>query len=380
MERAATDFRRSRRRVVLPLVVGITVFVLQLSGQYGAGLGYALLLVSVVLLTGGVAALGLLVFTRKFSAETLTGAMRWLFLVGAWMYVIGVFDLSGHFVMEGLAGRVEMKWLLFGPTALAALALFDIGMYRILYQKNRPSWDRYHRYISRENAEPALMRKTFLEDVVMHSSLISVSGFRWLRHTLIFWGFALLFGVEVIAVFIREGIPAFGYADIWEIAGHPVRVAFDFAFDFFGFLVLVGCLLSFIWRIRVGKSEEKKFADTPSVLFLFFVVVTGFVVEAARLVIDGFPAGSCYSFVGWTIARMTSESGHVLVALHTPMWYFHVFGSLAFIAYVPVFRLVHSCATPIGRMMNSQKRILANKRMHSLSGLLSSMSKNDHKS
>ena len=380
MVRAVTDIRRSRRRVVLPLVVGITVFVLQLSGQYGAGLGYALLLVSVVFLTGGVAALGLLVFTRKFSAETLTGAMRWLFLVGAWMYVIGVFDLSGHFVMEGLAGRVEMKWLLFGPTALAALALFDIGMYRILYQKNRPSWDRYHRYISRENAEPALMRKTFLEDVVMHSSLFSVSGFRWLRHTLIFWGFALLFGVEVIAVFIREGIPAFGYVDIWEIAGHPVRIAFDFAFDFFGFLVLIGCLLSFLWRLQVGKSEEKKFADTPSVLFLFFVVVTGFVVEAARLAIDGFPAGSCYSFVGWTIARMTSESGQVLAAVYTPMWYFHVFGSLAFITYVPVFRLVHSCATPIGRMMNSQKRILADKRMHSLSGLLSSMSKNDHKS
>ena len=63
------------------------------------------------------------------------------------------------------------------------------------------------------------------------------------------------------------------------------------------------------------------------------------------------------------------DNAKLLVGAYTPMWYFHVFGSLAFIVYVPAFRLIHSCATPIGRMICSQKEILASKRMYSIGGL-----------
>jgi len=52
------------------------------------------------------------------------------------------------------------------------------------------------------------------------------------------------------------------------------------------------------------------------------------------------------------------------------LWYIHVLGSCAFIAYVPVKRLVHSCATPVGRLMNSQKGLLAAKRQSTLAGLM----------
>ena len=61
------------------------------------------------------------------------------------------------------------------------------------------------------------MRRTLVEDVILHRTLRSVSGFRWLKHTLIFWGFALMFAAELLAVFVREGFPAFGWSDIWEI-------------------------------------------------------------------------------------------------------------------------------------------------------------------
>ncbi|MEK9722065.1 MAG: hypothetical protein VW405_01095, partial [Rhodospirillaceae bacterium] len=55
---------------------------------------------------------------------------------------------------------------------------------------------------------------------------------------------------------------------------------------------------------------------------------------------------------------------------YDPLWYLHVFGSCAFIAYVPAKRLIHSCATPMGRLMNSQTGMLAAKRAASLGGLL----------
>ena len=370
MNDSVKELRRRRRRMFLPLVIGIVIFSLKLSGQYGPGSGYGLLLVSVLLMFAGVKALSILVFTNLFSTDTLIGAMRWLFWTGGWLYVIAVFDLSGYFTAEALAGNVELRWILFGPLAVATLAIFDIGMYQILVQRNRPNWNRYRQHITRENSQPALARKTFLMDVVLHANLLSVSGLRWLRHTLIYWGFALLFGVEIIAVFIREGIPAFGMTDIWEIPGHPVRLAFDFAFDFFGLMVLVGCILSFAWRIKVSQAEEKKYADTPSVLFLFLVVLTGYIVEAARFVTDGMPDGAGFSFVGVTIVYLMSDSAKLLTGIYTPIWYIHVFGSLAFIVYVPAYRMVHSCAVPIGRIITSQKEILFKKRMNSIKGLM----------
>ena len=76
------------------------------------------------------------------------------------------------------------------------------------------------------------MRQTLVDDVVLHKALFSVSGFRWFKHTLIFWGFALMFAAEFIAVFLREGLPAFGMHDIWPESANPIRLAFDFVFDF----------------------------------------------------------------------------------------------------------------------------------------------------
>lgn len=371
MNEAITVARRHRRRIILPIVVGIILFIIQLSGQYSAGLAYGLLFVSVVLLIAGMAALALLVFTRVGDSKSLGATMRWLFTVAGWTYVIGIFDLSGHFIAQALIGQVELQWIFFGPAALVSIVLFDIGMYQVIYSKNQPTWERYRQHIRREDAEPTAMRDTFIADVAFHTNLMSVSGLRWLRHTLMFWGFALLFAVEVVAVFVREGFPAFGWTDIWEILDHPVRLAFDFAFEFFGFMVLAGCLLAFIWRIKASNTDESKYADTPSAVFLFLVVLSGFLLEGGRLAMDGLPAGSGFSFVGWIFASMSPGESGFLASAYTPLWYLHVFGSLGFIVYVPAHRLAHSCATPIGRMMNSQKKILARKREHSLRGLMS---------
>ena len=141
---------------------------------------------------------------------------------------------------------------------------------------------------------------------------------------------------------------------------HNLRV------DFFGLMVLLGCLLSFVWRIRARQSAELKFADTPSAVFLFFVVISGFLLEGLRLA-ETDVVGSGYSFVGTAFACIIPSS---LQSVTSPLWYIHVFGSLIFIIYVPSHRLVHSCATPIGRLMTSQKKMLVKKRMNSLKGLL----------
>lgn len=342
---------------------------LGVTGVAGAGWGYGLFFASVLLLAGAAGALALLALTRAFDTDRLLGSAAWLGLLGAWLYVLAVGALAGHYTHETFAGRMELRWILFGPAVLAALVVLDVGLYRALVGKNLPAWRRYRGVIRRDLANPEAMRRTLVDDIVLHRSLRSVSGFRWLKHTLIFWGFGLMFAAELLAVFVREGFPAFGWPDIWEVASHPVRLAFDFVYDFTGLMVLVGCALAIGWRVVVQGTEAQKFTDTPTAVFLFLVVATGFVVEGMRL--GAVPeALHGVSFVGSVFARMTPAAAGPGSTIYEVSWLVHVLGSCAFIAYVPAKRLVHSCATPMGRLMHSQRELLAAKKHAALAGLM----------
>ena len=356
-------------RILRPTAGAGAWFLLGVTGIVGAGWGYGLFFASVLLLAGAATAFALLVVTRAFDGDRLRGSAAWLGILGLWAYVGAVGALAGHYTLETFEGRMELRWILFGPAVLAALVVLDVGLYRMLVGKNLPTWRRYRDVIRRDLANPQAMRRTFVDDVIVHRTLRSVSGFRWLKHTLILWGFALMFAAEMLAVFVREGFPAFGWPDIWEVASHPVRLAFDFVYDFTGLMVLVGCALAIGWRIAVQGTEEQKFTDTPTAVFLFLVVLSGFVVEGMRLA--ALPeALHGVSFVGTVFAMATPAAAGPGSTAYEALWLVHVLGSCAFIAYVPLKRLVHSCATPMGRLMHSQRELLAAKKQAVLTGLM----------
>jgi len=178
-----------------------------------------------------------------------------------------------------------------------------------------------------------------------------------------------MFAFELAAVFLREGVPAFGWRDVWREPGHPVRLAFDFAFDLTGLMVLAGCLLALAWRWSVNGLPERKYADTPTTLFLLFVVASGFVVEGARIAISPGAAHGA-SFVGSAFAWPIAHMGLAGAGFHKALWVTHALAACAFIAYVPIKRLVHTCATPLGRLMNSQQGLLAVKKRGVLGAML----------
>ncbi len=348
--------------------VSLALFVLGAAGTLTEAWGYALLLVSALLLLGSTVLFSVFIFSRQFETAALKTGFTWLFLIGAAFYVIGAAALGGYFLHEALLGRLELKWILFGPAILAALVVRDLGLYRILVGKNLPTYRRYGSIISREAGDPAAMRRTLLDEVLLQKSLFSVSRLRWLRHALIFWGFVLLFATELFAVLFREILAAFGWAGLWA-EGHPLRIAFDLAFEVFGLAVLLGCLLAFLWRWLARGTEAEKFHDTPTAAFLFVVVSSGFLVEALRIGIAAPDPIHAVSFVGYALAGALDLGAGVYSVLYEPLWWGHVFGSCLFIAYVPVKRLIHSCATPMGRLMSSQKGLLEAKRRASISGL-----------
>lgn len=350
------------------LGVAGALLLIGLVGVSHAAVGYGLFLISTLLLGAGLSLLGLYALTRLFETGALRRAFVSAFWMGAWGYVWAVAALAGYFIHEALAGRIEWKFIIFGPVILAAIIILDVGIWRVIVERNRPTIDRIGDLWTREALDQGAMRRALLDEVVLHRSLLAVSPFRWLRHQLIFWGFGLMFVVEVVAVAFREAFPAFGWTDLWYEPAHPVRLAFDFAYDFTGLMVLIGCVLALAFRMMVQGREEQKYTDTPTALFLLVVVVTGFLVEGSRMALAADAPAAWVSFVGMAFAPISPSSP----AAYETIWMIHMFAACGFIAYVPLKRMIHSCATPIGRLLSSQQALMAEKKRRVLGGLFRS--------
>lgn len=354
----------SGRPALLGLAAALAL--IGLAGYSHAAVGYALFLIATLLVGLGSGLLGVFALSRAFDGEALRRAYAGAFWAGAWSYVLAVAALSGYYVHEAFAGRVELRFILFGPAILAAIAVLDVGIWRVIVQRNLPTIGRFGDLWRRDSLDQEALRRTLLNEVLLHKTLFSVSPYRWARHQLILWGFGLMFLIELVAVAFREAFPAFGWIDLWDQPLHPLKLAFDLAYDLTGLAVLAGCLMALWFRIRVNGTEQQKFTDTPTAAFLAVVVLTGFLTEGARLAQMPDAPGNWASFVGAAFAPIApaSETGHEV------LWIVHALMACAFIAYVPLKRLIHSCATPLGRLANSQTGLLSAKKKRSLSGLM----------
>lgn len=347
------------------ILAGLLI-VLGLVGQSHAAIGYALFLIATLLLFSGVVLLSIFALTRWFDTAVLRQTFTCAFWMGAWTYIFAVSSFIGYYVYEAAMGNVPLRYILFGPAILAAIVILDVGIYRIIVQRNLPTFRRFGDLWNRDSLDQDALARTLVDEVVLHRTLFTVSPFRWVRHQLIFWGFGLMFLVEIVAVAFREAFPAFGWTDIWHIPDHPVRLAFDLAYDLTGLMLLVGCLFALAFRVMAHGKAEQKFTDTPTTVFLLVVTVTGFMLEGARLGLE--PAGSATtwaSFVGLAFVPISPTGERAIEAL----WIFHALVVCGFIAYIPLKRMIHSCATPVGRLANSQKTLLAAKKANVLAGL-----------
>ncbi len=361
----AAGFTVKQPRTKALLAVAALLLLLGLVGVSHAAVGYGLFMIATFMILAGCGLLAIFGLTRAFDSDSLRRAYVVAFWLGAWTYVLAVAALSGYYVYEALAGRIDWKYIIFGPAALAAIVALDIGIWRVVVQRNLPTAKRFGDLFSREALDQGALRRTLVDEVILHRTLFGVSRFRWLRHQLMFWGFGLMFVVELTAVAFREAFPAFGWTELWHEPGHPIRLAFDFAFDLTGLMVLIGCGLALLFRASAGDGVERKYADTPTVWFLLFVTVSGFLVEGARMALESGAPGEAVAFVGLAFSLLFG-SGSLVV--HEVLWIVHALAACAFIAYIPFHRMVHFCATPIGRLFNSQSGLLAAKKARAISG------------
>jgi nitrate reductase gamma subunit len=331
--------------------------------------GLLAVLVGISLLGLSVIWLSLMLFAQNIATQSILRGFQCIFVIGVGLFLTGLFVLSGIYLLRASSDQMEAKWILFWPMIVFACIIFWIGMYFKIGSHNFETFQRWKHFLRRDDADPRSFRRYLIDEIILQKQLRVESRLRWTRHILIFWGFVLLFIADILLAFVNDFLPVFGWSQFLHNE-NVIRLALDFLLDFFGMMILVGTSIALIRASLVREADQRIYNDTLTSTFLFVVVVSGYFLEGFRLAAEPYEPYMVYSFVGNFIATFLRGKNLPISSFHQGLWLFHVILSSVFIAYFPVKRLVHSCATPIGKMMQSQQLMLERKVMGVASGLL----------
>jgi len=350
------------------ILVGIISLSLTLSGALSIRWGIWPYLMGISVTVLGVIWLSLIIFYQDVETKVFVKGFKYLVISGLCSIVVGLSLLTGIYLRTIFSGQMEARWILFWPMILGACIIFGVGVYRKIIITNIETLQRWERFLDRKGTEPRAFLRRLWEDIIFQKTLREQSKIRWMRHILIYWGFILLLATDILFAFSLEYLPILGFPYISEVP--HIRTIFKFFLECFGLMILVGVSLALIWGFAVRKTDNKIYRDTPTAIFLLTVVLTGYAVEGARFASIPYTPAMEYSFVGNFIASLIRDRGLSYGPLHQVSWFVHVILSCIFIAYFPLKRLIHSCATPLGKLMQSQRILLEKKITGVASGLL----------
>jgi len=220
-------------------------------------------------------------------------------------------------------------------------------------------------------ARPGWYMQVLITDVIFHKKLYGQSFYRWLAHTLLVFGFVATFTVDMIKGFTTgylvewsHRIPALSFAHVFETGA--IRPFLDFFLEFFSFLILVGCVLATIRRFVLKPSQLRtEEEDIITLLFILFLVLSGFFIEGYRIAHPEVTASRVYmanftpasannwvSFGGYFLAHWLKD---VQINAHF-LWYFHVVPSLAWLIYIPHSKLLHIFTSSLTVLSDRSKK------------------------
>jgi hypothetical protein len=87
--------------------------------------------------------------------------------------------------------------------------------------------------------------------------------------------------------------------------------------------------------------------DTAAVIFVFLIILSGFLLEGFRLATLPPSSTIKFSFLGNLIGSWLRPFELPWTVCHYYLWIFHGFISLAFVAYIPFGKIRHFIACPI---------------------------------
>ena len=185
---------------------------------------------------------------------------------------------------------------------------------------------------------------SMLQDVILQKRVMR-GGWPGVLHGLFFWGFLVLI-VGTTLIFIQADFtdPVFGYI---FLKGSFYKL-FSIALDLGGLVALVMLGGLFVRRYVIRpEGLETKTDDAIMHGLLFVILITGFVVEGARMAVTelGTPL-ALWSPVGLIFANMLTGLGEPsLRSLHKFTWWFHLLLVIGFLGIIPFTKFRHIITT-----------------------------------
>jgi len=158
-----------------------------------------------------------------------------------------------------------------------------------------------------------------------------------LFHTLIFFGFVILF-LGTVVVVIHEDL------DLRIMQGNFYLFFQSLTLDVFGLLCILGVLIAFFHRylLRPGRLNHT-WQDAVILGGLLTVLLTGFMVEGLRIIATQDPWG-VWSPVGLVVGKLLTRivPTDLSLTLHAFLWWFHLVLVFGLIAWLPYSKLLHT--------------------------------------
>jgi len=197
--------------------------------------------------------------------------------------------------------------------------------------------------------------------VLTHSWIRRRDPIAGAAHLLVFYGFVVLFiGTSILAFQDDIARPLFGY-DFWH---GWFYLGYSLFLDIFGAALTVGLLVfaTMRWIVRPRRLDYTRptplpdryprsryaIGDAVFVGSLFFLAVSGFVLEALRIA-ETLPSFEVWSPFGWLLGhgfRNVGLGSSTAADIHHGLWWLHGMTALTWVAAIPFTKAVHMLAAP----------------------------------
>lgn len=248
---------------------------------------------------------------------------------------------------------MDTKMLIFTPIISVATGIFLLVFYKNVALKLQSICQPWRATWSRRDFDLGALARGFVVEVLFQRKLYRDNRVRWLRHIFIYWGFVGLWIFDVVFFISTK----FLHLSVYD----PFRLFLDFGLEAYGSILLLGLGIALIRAYLVRASKDSIYNDTPAVILFFVVTVTGFILEALRLITMPYESSMEWSFVGLALAKSFQGLHWQWTWLYEGVWLFHAVIASVSIAYIPLSRMVHIFAVPLGRLLESQQEMLVAK-------------------
>jgi len=198
--------------------------------------------------------------------------------------------------------------------------------------------------------------KAFITDGMLHRTLLWEDRYRWGSHLLMFGGFLIMFALSIITGFFEEILHHMLGVDtaLVRFFTNKDTPFIALANEILGPVILAGLILAAVRRFILRPEQLRTtMFDTNTMILLAFILLTGYPIEAFRLLMENTPPEVAWnSFIGYPLALLLRP-----LAWHWEMWHYwtfmaHIAACFALLIMMPFSKFFHVLISPIIATVN----------------------------